>query len=157
MGPYARETLRQLPRVHVLTQHCLQHIVYLSCLYFIICIFRSAMKRVAADMDALDNKKARDKFGNQFVYQISNRWEVVIIWQLDLIISYRLYILMGAGPLWQLLIVWYLNLLLPMQSVPITTKADCHDITEILLKVTLNTINQTNLLMGVVMIVYKLD
>jgi hypothetical protein len=58
---------------HVLTRHCLQHIVYLSYLYFIICIFRSAMKRVAADLDALDNKKARDKFGNQFVYQISNR------------------------------------------------------------------------------------
>lgn len=34
---------------------------------------KSAMKRVAADMDALANKKARDKFGNQFVYQISNR------------------------------------------------------------------------------------
>lgn len=32
------------------------------------------MKRVAADLDELDNKKARDKFGNQFVYQMSQRW-----------------------------------------------------------------------------------
>ncbi|CAC5393518.1 UVSSA [Mytilus coruscus] len=34
---------------------------------------RSTMKRVAADLDELDNKKARDKFGNQFVYQMSQR------------------------------------------------------------------------------------
>lgn len=34
---------------------------------------RSAMKKVAAAMDELDNKKARDKFGNQFVYQMSQR------------------------------------------------------------------------------------
>jgi len=59
-------------------------------------------------------------------------------------------------------IVWWLDFQLPMQSVPLTTnvvtglwfslgtlvsstnKTDRHDITEILLKVALNTINQTN-------------
>jgi hypothetical protein len=61
-------------------------------------------------------------------------------------------------------IIWLLDLQLPMQSVPITTnvvssnldlgevyniissinKTDCHYITEILLKVALNTIKQTS-------------
>jgi hypothetical protein len=72
-------------------------------------------------------------------------------------------------------IVWSLDLQLPLQSVPITklwvwillmagctrynimtgtlasstNKADCHDITEILLKVALSTINQTKILFAI--------